>query len=727
VVMEFGGARSRSAVTRSVPSYAEVLAMSIKRFLRGRREPLTPTTSNQHAMAESLLQDPRVHEALQRDVLPNTLASVLANEIVMRPQIRVDDWPIQYTEKARTASNLFAVLSPPENLADNPTKLETRRALEMGDVAKAHGILTRTASAGLEHGSDQEEPDHEVEIGGGTAVATHKEMRPRRSAAEHARNVEAAALSLLLNFEFSRSAEYFVKAATYLPITDYVKISDLLNKAGAAYRQGALYQKAELSLREALSYRVRAYGQNSIEMAEVQKDLADICRVQGNFKTAEELLQRSLENYECTYEPTDLRLIHPMSYMIRVLDDQAKYDEASAFGRRLLNIVTINSVVSTEVIDAVHNIASVYEEAGVYDKAEELFDIASRKIASLGGKDKDILQGDHLNHVGKLKHVTGYYAESEKYYRNALTLRESTYPRSHPKIAQTMTNLGALYRDQDRRTEAHEWLSRAREGLIAVLGMYHIETALNEYHLGRLLLDEQRYHESQTILNAARITFDKLGSNYRLLGLVTNALGELQRQIGNYEQAYELYLQSLMIISKTHGPNHREIADVQNNIGLVELQMENLNEARTHLFHALQIYRAGYSDIHPGLWNIYVNLGALYQKWDDWEHAQEYYVRAVYVAERCYHINHEKVATTLYALGNLQVTSGDYDAALESYRRMLEIWDRQIEIPSLFVSRSMEDYANFMKRIGQIANAQRLLSRARAIRKETVRRKQRRQ
>lgn len=63
----------------------------------------------------------------------------------------------------------------------------------------------------------------------------------------------------------------------------------------------------------------------------------------------------------------------------------------------------------------------------------------------------------------------GKYAAAEPFYERALALAEQIFGPDHPAVAQSRTNLAALYRVTDRVTKADELDQRAACGCVRLL------------------------------------------------------------------------------------------------------------------------------------------------------------------------------------------------------------------------------------------------------------------
>jgi tetratricopeptide (TPR) repeat protein len=105
-----------------------------------------------------------------------------------------------------------------------------------------------------------------------------------------------------------------------------------------------------------------------------------------------------------------------------------------------------------------------YTRAGVqavankqYGRAEGYLTRAAEKAEALGPQEV----GRSLNNLGELYRRQGRSAEAERYFTQALALKESQLGEEHPDVATSLNNLARLYVTQGRDFEAVPLLERS--------------------------------------------------------------------------------------------------------------------------------------------------------------------------------------------------------------------------------------------------------------------------
>jgi hypothetical protein len=146
-----------------------------------------------------------------------------------------------------------------------------------------------------------------------------------------------------------------------------------------------------------------------------------------------------------------------------------------------------------------------------------------------------------MNKLGVFRDWQGRYAESEKLFREALAIRRRALGQEHPKVLQSMANLGRAIHRQGRMAEAehlyratieHERSARGKEGADV--------RPVNRW-LAALLRTQGRLEEAEPFLR------DHLRARRRVSGDehpetvgTMNGLATLLREMGQLEEAERL-------------------------------------------------------------------------------------------------------------------------------------------------------------------------------------------
>jgi tetratricopeptide (TPR) repeat protein len=94
---------------------------------------------------------------------------------------------------------------------------------------------------------------------------------------------------------------------------------------------------------------------------------------------------------------------------------------------------------------------------GQYARAEQLLTRAAQKAEGLGPQE----MGRSLNNLAELYRRQGRAAEAERYFTQALRVKESELGEDHPDVATSLNNLAQLYVAQGRDFEAAPLLERS--------------------------------------------------------------------------------------------------------------------------------------------------------------------------------------------------------------------------------------------------------------------------
>src|SRR5919199_1249655 len=132
--------------------------------------------------------------------------------------------------------------------------------------------------------------------------------------------------------------------------------------------------------------------------------------------------------------------------------------------------------------------AELEEAKRLHQQAEELYNqgqyaaaipLAERALAIreklLGQEHPDFAES--LNNLGELYRLQGNYTQAEPLFQRALAIREKVLGQQHPDFAESLNNLGELYRLQGNYTQAEPLFQRALAIREKVLGQQHPDFA----------------------------------------------------------------------------------------------------------------------------------------------------------------------------------------------------------------------------------------------------------
>lgn len=168
-----------------------------------------------------------------------------------------------------------------------------------------------------------------------------------------------------------------------------------------------------------------------------------------------------------------------------------------------------------------------------------------------------------FHNLGVLYHDQGKWTEAESMYQRAFNGKEKILGPDHTSTLVTVNNLGVLYRQQGKLTEAESMYQRALTGYEKAIGPDHKATLETVYSLGNLYSDqEDRLAEAESIYQRASAGCTRNPpSNPKLQLDIFYNWGLLSRDLQNFEKAKECFSKAYQGYQTLLGPENAETID----------------------------------------------------------------------------------------------------------------------------------------------------------------------
>ena len=367
-----------------------------------------------------------------------------------------------------------------------------------------------------------------------------------------------------------------------------------------------------------------------------------------------------------------------------------KYDEAITILKPYIAILPKQHALLAA--NAMDNIGSKYFDLGDYAQAEKFF------LEALGIKEK-VLGKEHLdyattlNNLGLLYSNMGDYTQAEKFYLEALSIKEKVLGKEHPNYATSLNNLGLLYIDLGNYTQAEKYILEAKNIREKALGKEHPDYATSLNNLGLLYYNLGDYVQAEKyILEAKNIREKVLGREHPSYATSLNNLGSLYRTMCDYSQAEKYYLEAKSIEEKVLGKEHPSYATSLNNLGSLYKTIGNYSQAEKYYLEAKNIREKVLGREHPDYAKSLNDLGVLYDDMGDYTQAEKFYLEALSIKEKVLGKEHPDYAI-LNNLGKLYSDLSDYAQAEKYYLEAKSIIEKVL-------GKEHPDYATTLNNLG---------------------------
>jgi len=378
-----------------------------------------------------------------------------------------------------------------------------------------------------------------------------------------------------------------------------------------------------------------------------------------------------------------------------------------AFGLKDPNYITLRT-----------NLATIYKNAGMFEKAEETYkQVAASWEKSAGPDDPNVAAT--LNLLSVVYYSQGKFTEARSILLRALAIRKKSFGIWHPDVAQTMNNLAAVYSAIGDYQTAENYCSNALDILERAHGENDPKIINALVNLTDIYLSLSKLKEGIAVGNRALALEEKyFGSSHPGVATILDKIGNLYFTLKDFEKAEVMCSRSLKIRETSLGPNHPETATSLNNLAALYESLNKDAEAEALMKRAMNIYVKNFGKTHPSYASALHNLGSLYSSMGEFSTAEELLLEAAALRKSIYGTEHDKVADTLNNLAGLYADMGDYDKAKSNYEEALRIRKIVFGNDHPLSAATMNNIAGIYSYLGDFKKALELYENALSIREK---------
>jgi CHAT domain-containing protein len=242
-----------------------------------------------------------------------------------------------------------------------------------------------------------------------------------------------------------------------------------------------------------------------------------------------------------------------------------------------------------------------------------------------------------LDTLGRIESALQNYSDSERAYRQALSIDLKVLGATNIQTAVAMADLGELYGSHGQFGQADQLLHDALGVYLREYGQTDQRVADLVFKASEVLLSEAKFaasfSEAQTKYNEAMKGFLAAAGVYQKAGGDSSPglahcydnLASIAEDGGQHAVAEKLHKQALNILEKVYGTDSLQLADSLEGLARVYKDEQQLAEAEPVYLRVLKIEQAHLRPDDPGLRDAEADLAGLYFVWGKPEQAAPYF------------------------------------------------------------------------------------------------------
>jgi len=410
--------------------------------------------------------------------------------------------------------------------------------------------------------------------------------------------------------------------------------NSLANRAAVWYDLNQI-KNAEHDALKALALQEEVISKDDSINAAMLHNLGLFYHNQGLYSKALNFYKRAIKKRKQSYKDNHPKIATTLQQMSLVYSAQYDYKQAISHQQRVIAIYAgAFGKHNPSVANSINGLANIYMTQKDFKKANENYQMALNVLKSKL-KDLDPNIGMVLYNLGSLysrdSYSKGDNKKAQKHFQLALEHYLAFAKESEKQIGNTYLALANINIEINNMDLAKSQLEKADKAFAA-----------NQYPKGRTE--------------------------------VKQSLGYLFSSQGKYQQAIELYLQTLSEFKTINNALKQDIARSHQQLAYCYYQQSQYEQAVASASSAIELYKPLKSEHYESLLVSHINLGLSYAQLDKNLLSLSHQQHALEIVEQYFSADKKRYAEALVAVARAQNRVNDTKQAISTYHKALSLY-----------------------------------------------------
>ena len=479
---------------------------------------------------------------------------------------------------------------------------------------------------------------------------------------EHVDTMKLEFLLQLENYQKELIGESAIEVRNEHVYVDNEEFVDLNNIPFASKNEGFLKKKSELArLRKEIEQKQQEYKDK-------EKDL----------ELAKKSLEKDSENeiYKIFFENTQKEIAKATDSLQELLDKKNKLEEE--FEREQQNLFnTARRITELRGVNISQRMTRAIEafEAGDAQRADVILDEAEKddeqvfediQVAKKVGLQKldELILRTSIKMANNTIPIDDRVAETQKIYEKAVKLaKEAGY--DDVKYAELIEKYGHFLYEYGKYEESIEYEKKILTLRRRIYGDESIEMAWALFNMARNYKKEDVNEILKYLREAERIVTQSKEKDEMCESAVYNNLGNVLKDMGEYNEAIEYHKKSLAIQEKLYGKKSPGVAYSLTNLGTIAHDQNDYDSSLKYHRQALEIKLITLGKNNQSTAISYSNLGAVLCDKGDFAESIRHHKIAVDIYEKYYGLKHPSTSDCYCSIGKVFYIMKDYSSSIK--------------------------------------------------------------
>ena len=337
-----------------------------------------------------------------------------------------------------------------------------------------------------------------------------------------------------------------------------------------------------------------------------------------------------------------------------------------------------DATAAAQVVDSLIQVSRKLSGQGDFDKALEV-NAAAEKLALEKLGRESVAYASCCHNRARVANFKRDLSEVEKWYVEALSIREKVLGKAHPDYSASLTNLGILYKDLGDYEKSERLQLEANAIMEKAVGKNHPDYAPCLFNLANLYEIMGDYEKAESLYLEAKFLVERtLGKDHPGYIKCLNNLGNLYMDLGSNGKAEQLYSESNAIREKKFGKNHPLYATGLFNLAILYMAIGQYEKAEPLYLEAKAIREAALGKNNPDYVLLLHDLAILYLDMGNYEKAEPLCREVMGLGEKVFGGKHSEYAKFIGNLAFLHWRKGEFEKAEPLYLEAMSIEEKAL-------------------------------------------------
>lgn len=358
----------------------------------------------------------------------------------------------------------------------------------------------------------------------------------------------------------------------------------------------------------------------------------------------------------------------------------------------------------SEFLSGLFEISDPGESGGEAITVRELLDRGAQRI-ELELAEQPEVQATMMGVMGDVYRSLGLYDAAQEQLQRAVRIQERVHGPDGPEVADALFSLAVLHHDRFDQEATRNALTRVLALQRRQFSESSPEITKSLHLLAQIYYLEGKYEAADSLYQ--NILTENEASSKEKIGILRD-YGALQRELGNYAKAEDIYRRTLKASQSAYGELHPEIAIDLHSLGDALRKQGKLDAGESAYRKALQMREKLFGEVHPDVGETLNHLSRLLYGRGDYTAAEPLARRALDVRKQVYGEENVAVVASNGSLAGILKAQGNLDEAERLYRWNVRMTRKLVGDEHPYVAAGLNSVAATLLAKGDLQEAEKV-------------------